>query len=163
MVLCWSYVIAFVTITVTNALLPHGQSIGERLPDGLKGYEPLLWDIRHFLAFFAIGALSYRAMRETPRAWQMKSWTFSIILGCGFLAASTEIAQALVPEHVTSLWDFLVDMSGASIGILGVSMMTDWTRRSPDPRIAAMSAAVFMAIAGILLIYYLLAGQTPPS
>jgi VanZ family protein len=162
----WSLTLLAVCLTIVKALLPEDETLARNLPQSWDRYNSLLWDLRHFGAFISVAALSYRALIETPHGDHFRTAAARpVLVGCLILATFTEAAQSFSPGHVTSLWDFLVDMSGASIGALVSSLLRwrRWLRHSPDPRTAGICATVFVMSALVVLSYYLLGDRIPPS
>lgn len=71
----------------------------------------------HVSEYFVFGVLLFRAFRTPGRGWQWR-WALLAILSAALYASSDEIHQILVPSRGASIWDALLDTSGASVAQL---------------------------------------------
>lgn len=83
-------------------------------PADLRTVHALVRKTAHFVEFFVLGALLYRALRRgRPPAWQAR-----LALGAVALAALwalvDEFRQSLVPDRTASLLDCVIDATGAA-------------------------------------------------
>jgi VanZ family protein len=89
----------------------------------------------HFTEYAILGAFLFRAFRADEQVrWRFK-WAFYSFLTAGGWALLDEFHQTLTRTRGGSIWDSLLDSSGAFFMLLGISIVyrTPQTRRSaPD-------------------------------
>ena len=73
----------------------------------------------HVGEYFVFGALLFRAFRTPARGWQWR-WALLAILAAALYASSDEIHQIFVPSRGASIWDALLDTTGASVAQLAI-------------------------------------------
>jgi VanZ family protein len=71
----------------------------------------------HVGEYFIFGALLFRAFRTPEYGWQWR-WAVLAITAAALYASSDEIHQIVVPSRGASIWDALLDTSGASVAQL---------------------------------------------
>ncbi len=71
----------------------------------------------HFLVYLVLGILSMGAVRQS-RIYGIK-WVVITLLFCSLYAISDEVHQLFVPGRGAQVSDVFIDITGASIGILG--------------------------------------------
>ena len=97
----------------------------------IQEIQDLLRKCGHLSEYAALGILVWRAHRRPvkadPRPWDWGEAAFAI--GCAAAyAVSDEMHQALVPSRDPSLFDVLIDTSGATLGVLGVWAVGRWRK-----------------------------------
>ena len=93
-------------------------------PEDLVGVTiPLNDKVQHGLTFAAGGGLAAAAFGAVRR---MPPWVCAVLF-CGAWGISDEVHQGFVPGRETSAADVAADVTGASVGALGVAA---WLRRA---------------------------------
>lgn len=95
----------------------------------------------HFIEYAVLGAFLFRAFRADGQVrWRLK-WAFYSFLTAGAWALVDEFHQTLTRNRGGSIWDALLDSSGALFMLIGISIVyrTPQTRGSEqnDERKAA--------------------------
>ena len=102
-----------VVVGILHTLLPH-------VAEGtLVALHDFLRKCAHVCEYFVFGLLLFSAFRAPGRGWQWR-WTVLAILAAALYASSDEIHQIFVPSRGASIWDALLDTSGASVAQLAV-------------------------------------------
>jgi VanZ family protein len=87
----------------------------------------------HMTEYAMLGLLFWRALRKPvrrdPRPW---SWAQAggSALFVALYAATDEVHQLFVPSRGASVWDVMLDTTGAILGLLLLWMLDGWRRRS---------------------------------
>ena len=68
----------------------------------------------HACEYFILGILLIRAIRRGKRGWQFR-WALLAVLLAALYASSDEFHQIFVPDRQPSVWDVLLDTSGATV------------------------------------------------
>ena len=99
---------AWIVLLIAHSILIFSLSSipGNDIPSQISPYSYLL----HFLLYIPYGALALLSLRR---------WDFALLLSAAY-AASDEIHQYFVPGRTCSFLDFLADLSGIIVGIIGV-------------------------------------------
>jgi len=106
--------------TVWSWFVPAGQGIPESF---INSIEIVLRKTAHMFIFFILGICTSNAIRQTS----IKKWLvflFSLLL-CSFYGAFDEIHQHFVPGRADKWQDWLIDTTGALLGI-GVVFLVVW-------------------------------------
>ena len=103
-----------VVIGVLHTLLPYAGAAT------LETLHELVRKSAHVGEYFVFGALLYRAIRTPAEGWRW-SWAFLALLIAALYASSDEMHQIIVPSRGASVWDALLDTSGATL-----AQMTVW-------------------------------------
>lgn len=98
--------------------------------------DTIIFGIRkaaHVTEYALLSLLLWRARRsdvpmEQRRKWNWNHATFAILVAVAF-AASDEFHQYFVSTRQGSIWDVLLDSSGAIAGILGLWGIGRWLKR----------------------------------
>ena len=85
----------------------------------------------HVTEFAILALLLWRALRASTfpksRAWSWhlarNAWLIAV-----FYAATDEFHQWFVPDRQASVWDVLIDSSGAAAGLLGLWALGHWRK-----------------------------------
>lgn len=88
----------------------------------------------HFIEYAVLGAFLYRAFRaDAPVRWRIK-WALYSLLTAGTWALLDELHQTLTRTRGGSVWDSLLDSSGAFFMLVGIAIVyrTPRTSRSLD-------------------------------
>jgi VanZ family protein len=86
----------------------------------------------HLAEYAVLALLLWNALRKTPApgtpVWQ---WSRAgLVLALAALwAAMDELHQAYVPSRQGSVWDVLLDTTGAALGLFGVWVIGRWRKR----------------------------------
>lgn len=83
---------------------------------GVDWLDELIRIVGHFTEYAVLGFLVSRAV-ATDAAWSIRRMG-SVLIVCGFYALSDEWHQSSVPGRDASLFDFVVDSLGATVGCL---------------------------------------------
>jgi VanZ family protein len=86
----------------------------------------------HVGEYFVFGVLLFRAFRTPGYGWQWR-WALLAILAAALYASSDEMHQIVVPSRGASIWDALLDTSGASVAQLA-TWITNRRERGPKTR-----------------------------
>lgn len=85
----------------------------------------------HLTEYAVLGLFLWRALRK-PVRHDSRPWNWReafIVLGwVALYAASDEFHQLFVPSRQASVWDVLIDTSGASLGLLAVWALGRWRK-----------------------------------
>ena len=102
---------AWIILLIAHSLLIFSLSSvpGNDIPSQISPYSYLL----HFLLYIPYGVFAFLSLRK---------WNFALLLSATY-AASDEIHQYFVPGRTCSFLDFLADLSGIIVGILGLALM----------------------------------------
>lgn len=113
-----------IVVGILHALLPN-------VAEGtLVALHDFLRKCAHVGEYFVLGLLLFRAFRTPRQAWQWR-WALLAILAAALYASSDEIHQIFVPSRGASIWDALLDTSGASIAQLAAWIVN---RREQAPK-----------------------------
>jgi VanZ family protein len=86
----------------------------------------------HVTEYAVLALLLWRALRKPP-SQSVPSWQWSeagLALGLAALFAATdEIHQAFVPSRQGSVWDVLLDTTGAALALLCLRAIGRWRKR----------------------------------
>lgn len=82
----------------------------------------------HFAEYFIFSVLIFRALRGDRRDWRLK-WALAALAIAACYAGFDEIHQALVSKRAASVWDSLLDASGAF-----AAQLVEWVRMRKPPR-----------------------------
>ena len=83
-------------------------------PDQLHAIHAVMRKAAHFLEYFLLSILLYRALRGGHR-WDMRAAVMAITLA-GLYAVGDEFHQWFVPGRTAAASDCLIDVSGAAAG-----------------------------------------------
>ena len=109
-------------------LLPLLHSIFRGASDStLEILHAIIRKCAHFVEYFLLGLLLYRALRERQQGWQLKWAIWAAAIAAGY-AAIDEFHQVFVPSRTASPWDALLDTAGAS----AAQVARWWTRRTRE-------------------------------
>jgi VanZ family protein len=112
-----------VVVTILHTLLPN---VAEAT---LLAVHDFLRKCAHVCEYFVFGVLLFRAFRTPSDGWRWR-WALLAILAAALYASSDEIHQIFVPSRGASIWDALLDTSGASVAQLVVWIAN---RQEPAP------------------------------
>lgn len=80
----------------------------------------------HFIEYAVLGAFLFRAFRaDDPTRWRLK-WAFYSFLTAGAWALLDEFHQTLTRTRGGSIWDSLLDSTGALIAVLCIALLPQW-------------------------------------
>jgi VanZ family protein len=86
----------------------------------------------HLTEYAVLALLFWRALRREPSpretSWRWSKAGLALIL-VALYAASDEIHQSFVPSREASVWDVLLDTTGAAISLLCLWGIGKWRRR----------------------------------
>jgi VanZ family protein len=85
----------------------------------------------HVVEYFVFGVLLFRAIKAPRQGWQLR-WAFLAVLIAALYASSDEIHQIFVPSRGASVWDALLDTSGASVAQLAAWIVNRRDQPSSD-------------------------------
>jgi len=68
----------------------------------------------HFLEYAIFGLLLFRAIRGDRGGWSWR-WALGAIVIAGLYAMTDEWHQSFVPTRTPSVWDVLIDTTGATV------------------------------------------------
>jgi VanZ family protein len=85
----------------------------------------------HVGEYFVFGVLLFRAFRTPENGWQWR-WAVLAIIAAALYASSDEIHQIVVPSRGASIWDALLDTSGASVAQLATWIANRREARPPS-------------------------------
>ena len=87
-----------------------------RRPIPLMRFFPRVDKLYHFMEYLPLGWLLARALRgSSPRlSWAIVVWGAVLLAAC--VGGSDEFYQSFVPGKVSSVWDAVADVAGASLG-----------------------------------------------
>jgi VanZ family protein len=85
----------------------------------------------HFLNYFVLSLLLFRAVRAPRRGWALR-WAAIAVLTASAYAASDEFHQSFAEGRGPSAWDALIDISGAA-----TAQLVTWFFSRPRERPAA--------------------------
>jgi VanZ family protein len=68
----------------------------------------------HVVEYAILGVLLFRAIRGEQTGWKWQ-WAISAIIIAGLYAATDEWHQSFVPSRTPSVWDVLIDTTGATL------------------------------------------------
>ena len=74
--------------------------------------------VAHFLEYFGLGMLVWRAARDTWPGQKPLSRALLVLLACMALGAIDERFQAGIPGRESSVYDWFADSSGALLAVL---------------------------------------------
>ena len=101
----------------------------------------IIWVTRHcahVVEYMVLALLLWRALRwGTSVSMQMSTLCGVILLGCALFAASDEYHQTFVKSRTPSVRDVLLDVGGASLGVLIAASFAN--RRPKNGRTSAQS------------------------
>lgn len=97
-----------VVLGILHTLLPHAPE------STLLALHAFIRKCTHVGEYFVFGVLLFHAIKTPRRGWQLR-WAFLAILIAALYASSDEIHQIFVPSRGASIWDALLDTSGASV------------------------------------------------
>jgi VanZ family protein len=122
LVTAWAPVLVY----MAGIFLVSAQS-DARVPDGLSDKR------LHFMAYAGLAILVFRALaRQTPAPVSRATIAIAFIITATY-AATDEIHQWFVPARMADVYDFLADVMGASVALLGCWA---WSMiRSPKPQL----------------------------
>ena len=89
----------------------------------LEGF-PLPSGVGHFVGYFILGLLLYRAFNGSMAGWSLRAGIYSFVIGLVY-AVSDELHQLLVPGRECSVADIVID--GAA---LVAAMVVIWVWNS---------------------------------
>jgi VanZ family protein len=122
-----------VVVGILHTLLPHAAE------GTLLALHDFLRKCAHVCEYFVFGVLLFRAFKTPGHGWQWR-WALLAILAAALYASSDEIHQIFVPSRGASVWDALLDTSGASVAQLAV-WIANWRDRAPSTRKSFRSPA----------------------
>lgn len=79
----------------------------------------------HVTEYAVLALLLWRALRKPvkgetrPWDWRLSGW---VVLAAGFYACTDEFHQSFVPSRMGSIWDVLLDTSGAIAGMMALRL-----------------------------------------
>ena len=82
----------------------------------------------HFTEYFVFCLLLYRSIRGTGRRWRW-SWALATLVVAAGYAALDEIHQAFVASRGASVFDCLIDSTGASVAVAVLWLWFRWHSR----------------------------------
>jgi VanZ family protein len=98
-------------------------------PDDLDMVHAIVRKTAHFVEYAVLGALIYRAFFLTwPRQADAARVAASLLLALA-CASMDEGHQSLIAQRTASLWDVLLDLCGALLGIVSYLLRTRAGRR----------------------------------
>jgi VanZ family protein len=84
----------------------------------------------HFIEYAVLGAFLFRAFRaDDPMRWRLK-WAFYSFLTAGAWALVDEFHQKLTRTRGGSIWDSLIDSSGALFMLVAIAIVYRTPRRT---------------------------------
>jgi VanZ family protein len=87
----------------------------------------------HFIEYAVLGAFLFRAFRaDDPTRWRLK-WAFYSLLTAGAWALLDEFHQTLTRTRGGSIWDSLLDSSGAFFMLVAIAIVYR-TPRTGEPQ-----------------------------
>jgi VanZ family protein len=93
----------------------------------------------HFVEYFILGLLVFRAVRGPERGWKLRWAAIALAIAAAY-SASDEFHQSFVPSRGPSAWDSLLDTASAALAQLTVRLIarTDERRgtRNGTPRVS---------------------------
>jgi VanZ family protein len=95
--------------TILNAVL--GRSLA---PSQFEMIHYLVRKAGHLGEYAIFGALVFRAIRADRRGWNWR-WALAAIAIAALYAASDEWHQSFEPSRTASVWDVLIDTTGATL------------------------------------------------
>ena len=88
-----------------------------RHPASPEQFDRLHFAVRkagHLLEYAILGSLLFRAIREDRPGWKLR-WALGAIAIAALYAASDEWHQSFVPTRTASVWDVVIDTTGATL------------------------------------------------
>jgi len=95
--------------TFLNAVLAHGLT-----PSQFEIVHYLVRKAGHLGEYAIFGALIFRAIRADRDGWNWR-WALAAIVLAALYAASDEWHQSFEPSRTASVWDVLIDTTGATL------------------------------------------------
>jgi len=86
-------------------------------PDALEATHYAIRKSAHFIEYFIFALLLYRAMRAPETRWNVRRGVISLAIAACY-AGLDEAHQLFVPGRSASVWDSLLDSTGALVAIL---------------------------------------------
>jgi VanZ family protein len=112
-VIYWLPVLLYAGLIFSLSALPHPEDL---VPSIFK----LLGDkVLHAIEYGVLGILFYRAFRHAAGNWGRQYALALAILAASLYGLSDEIHQAFTPNRVSSGWDLLADVIGATLAGAG--------------------------------------------
>jgi VanZ family protein len=97
------------TRRMLHAILPSSISPGL--------FEMIHYAVRkasHVVEYAIFGALLFRAVRGDRTGWSWR-WALGAVIIAGMYAMTDEWHQSFVPTRTPSVWDVLIDTTGATV------------------------------------------------
>ncbi|HBF12192.1 MAG TPA: teicoplanin resistance protein VanZ [Deltaproteobacteria bacterium] len=112
-ILLWAPVVCFYGLIFYLSSQPP-ESLN--IPHLFEGFDKLL----HFFEFGMLGLFVMRSViwERYYHHWSKRSWLYTLLL-IGVLALGDEYHQSFVPGREVSFWDWLADIGGGIIAIVG--------------------------------------------
>ena len=89
--------------------------------DAVRAVQAVVRKGSHVTEYAVLALLFWRALRKPmkndPRPWSRREAAL-VVFWSGLYAATDEFHQLFIPSRGASVWDVLLDMLGASIGLL---------------------------------------------
>jgi VanZ family protein len=95
--------------TFLNAVFGHSLA-----PSQFEMVHYLVRKGGHLCEYAILGALVFRAIRADREGWNWR-WALAAIVLAALYAASDEWHQSFVPSRTASVWDVLIDTTGATL------------------------------------------------
>ncbi len=109
---------------------------GELAPETFRFAHTIIRKSAHFLEYGVLAILLCRAITE-PGARPTPAVVLRVVLWCAAYACLDELHQLFVPKRTGSLYDSLLDTTGATVGAL---LLLAWRSGSPSGTATALPA-----------------------
>jgi VanZ family protein len=121
----WGPVVGYAGLIFYLSAQPHPE---ETLPSIIKHFSD---KVLHVIEYSVLGALCYRAIYEGHgEAWRKRAILAAVML-TSLYGASDEVHQAFVPFRESSVYDWVADTVGATLGAISMRRILEfWTARS---------------------------------
>jgi len=111
-------------MAVIEIPLPH-INVGD-----LFGLQNFMRKCIHPIEYFLLSLLLFRAIRGRRAGWQLQ-WALVAFLLSAIWAVSDEFHQTFTPNRTASMWDVLLDVTGAALGQIAA-----WAALCKDSQLA---------------------------
>jgi len=99
-------VVAYTAVVLALTLLPVPESVGGLFP---RWFDKVV----HFGLFSTLAALLY-----WDRVWSGRASSVSVVLLTSAMAGLIELAQGPLPRRTGDVWDFVLGVAGAVVGLV---------------------------------------------
>jgi VanZ family protein len=100
--------------------------------EAIDGWVTGIRKAAHVTEYAVLAGLVWRALRkpvkENPRPWDWKQAGLALACAAAY-AASDEFHQSFVPSRQGQVTDWLFDVVGATLGLLGLWLLGRWRKR----------------------------------